>query len=683
MSAYEDESNISSVFKSKECSSSLFYEDKDVVNELSNIVMDDCNPNIKAQNIQELNEKNELKSAYKKQEELSPNSIKESYNLSKIKTTDIQLQSNLAQEDYKKIKSNEIKEEDDVFLKIEDFPENPISEIFVYEEVVDKIKPLIPYFEEDLKSLKLGQLKWNNIKQGKRLEVMVENTYGFDIYLKDQMIEELCFLKRIINCWRGVAGDGNCFYRSVIFSWLEYLIFNKKINILKIVMTNLYLKFDVSYPKIKNLPSQFKKQFTTEEKYVAITILEIIIRYLNKNNIQEAYLTLLKAFNVTRVFDRVMIFYLRFLLYEYISDNQNKLFKKDFPVCLGNLLPEEYETPDGKFLYNDYFFKDLLKFYTCAEKLAVFLVPYVLKVNLNIVFYYFGNECDIENKFFSCELPNKDKRLDTLNVLYRKAHYDVCYFNDYYYNFKNLLNLYCNLNTKFKEDFFILSPKDVEQQEKILNKISPFDENKSMIFNRALFEKRRNEGNPKKEEKVVKSDYDDNAEDFEKNKMIIYEKIINNQENNKCFTCDKTLENQDKKEILPCKCTIYFCSEECQNKYYKYMISFINLMEFNISIKCGRCNNVINRTKFIENLNLENENLRKSLKNKMIEFYINYCMNCLNPVGDNAKKIKCKCPQLRKLLDSNKFEHKLCNNCKDKSTGNCKICNLYHARLMN
>ena len=683
MSIYEDESNISSVFKSKECSNSLFYEDKDVIEELSNIVMDDVNPNIKAQNLQELNEKNELKSAYKKQEELTPNSIREGYNLEKIKSTDIQLQSNLSLENYKKVKSNEIKEEDDIFLKIEDFPENPISEIFVYEEVVDKIKPLIPYFEEDLKSLKLDKLKWNNIKQGKRLEVMVENTYGFDIYLKDQMIEELCFLKRIINCWRGVAGDGNCFYRSVIFSWLEYLIFNKKINILKIVMTNLYLKFDVSYSKIKTLPSQFKKQFTTEEKYVAITILEIIIRHLNKNNIQEAYLTLLKAFNVTRVFDRVMIFYLRFLLYEYISDNQNKLFKKDFPVCLGNLLPEEYETPEGKFLYNDYFLKDLLKFYTCAEKLAVFLVPYVLKVNLNIVFYYFGNECDIENKFFSCELPNKDKRLDTINVLYRKAHYDVCYFNDYYYKYKNFLNLYCNLNTGFKEDFFILNPKDVGQQERILNKISPFDENKSMIFNRVLFEKQRNEANQKKEEKLDKNDNNFNIKKKKKNKMFIYVKIINNNANSKCFICDKTLEKEDEKETLPCKCIINFCSEECKNNYYKYLISFINLMEFNLNIKCGRCNNIINRIKFIENLNLENESLRKSLKKKMIEFYNNYCMNCLNPVADNAKKIKCKCPKLHKLLDNNKFDHKLCNNCIDKSTGNCKICNLYHARLMN
>ena len=683
MSDYQDESALSSEFKSKEFSNSLFYEDNEVINELSSIIIDDVNPNIKAQNIQELNEKNELKSAYKKQEELSPKLVKESYNLLNIKSTDVQLQSNLTKEDYKKLKSNEIKDEDDIFLKIEDFPENPITEMFLYEEVKDKIRPMIPYFEQDLKSMKLGELKWNNIKQGKRLEVMVENTYGYDIYLKDQMIEELCFLKRVINCWRGVAGDGNCFYRSAIFSWLEYLIFNKKITILKIVMANLYLKFDVSYSKIKNLPSQFKKQFTTEEKYVAITILEIIVRYLNKNNVQEAYLTLLKAFNVTRVFDRVMIFYLRFLLYEYITDNQNKMFKKDFPVLLGNLLPEEYETPNGKFLYNDYFFKDLLKFYTCAEKLAVFLVPFVLKVNLNIVFYYFGNECDIENKFISCELANKDKKLDTINVLYRKAHYDVCYFNEYYYNYKNLLNLYCNLNTKFKEDFYILDSKDVAEKEKFLIKVAPFDENKSMIFNRALFEKQRNQENQKKEENREKIENILNIEDPDKYKKFICERIVNNHSKNKCFICDKNIVKEDKKETLPCNCIINFCSEECKNNYYKYLTAFINSMEFMINIKCGRCNNIISRTKFLEILNFEDENMRKALKNKMMEFYNNYCMNCLNPVGDNDYKIICKCRQLHKLLDTNKFIHKLCQKCKNKSTGNCKICNLYHPRVLN
>ena len=488
MSEYDDSAVGSSVFKSKECSSSIFYEDNEIIEELSKIISNDASPNMQEENMKELKERNELKSAYKKQELMTNESIREGFDESKIKATDIQLQSNLNNENYEKLKSNEVKEED-LYLKIEDFPDNPISDIFFYEQAIDKIRPMISMIEEELKGINLKNLRWNNIAKGKRLEVMVENTYGFDKYLKDQMIEELCFLKRVINSWRGVAGDGNCFYRSVIFSWLEYLIFNKKVNILKIVISNLYVKFDVSYEKTKTIPIELKKYFTTEEKYIAITLLEIIIRFIEKDNIEEAYITLIKGFNVTRTFDRIMILYLRFLLYEYISDNKDKLFKKDFPVLLGNLLPQEYETPDGKFLYNDYFMKDLLKFYTCAEKLAVYLVPFILKVNLNIVFYYFGRDCDVENKFFSCELPNNEKKLDTINVLFRKAHYDVCYFTEYYNRYQKLLNIYFSLNTKFHEDFYLLDPIDVMKKEKILNKEIPYDENKSVLFNRLLYEK--------------------------------------------------------------------------------------------------------------------------------------------------------------------------------------------------
>ena len=686
MSSVEDSEISSSIFKSKECSNSIFKENDEVIEELSKIILSDVSPNVAEENLKELKDKNELKSAYRKQEDLSPQLVKDNFDLQKIKSSEIQLKSNLPPEKYELLKSHSIKEEDDIYLKIEDFPENPIVDIFIYEELVDKIKPMIPYFEEDLKNLKLDQLKWKNIQKGQKVEVMVEKTYGYDRFLKDQMIEELCFLKRVINCWRGVAGDGNCFYRSAIFSWLEYLIFNKKINTLKIVMANLYSKFDISNDKIKSLPNQLRKQFLTEEKYVALTILEIIVRLLNQNDIKQAYITLIKAFNVTRVFDRVMIFYLRYLLYEYISENQNKLFSKDFAVCLGNLLPQEYETPEGKFLYNDYFLNDLLKFYTCAEKLAVFLVPYVLKVNLNIVFYYFGNECDIENKFFSCELPNKDKKLDTINVLYRKAHYDVCYFNEYYENYEHLLDIYTTLNTKFQEDYFILDPKDVIAKEKILNKLDPFDENKSQIYNKVFFAKKMKEAKNKKETKTDKNNNNNNnynEDDPKKYTKFIIDGIINNTSNNKCFICNEYIEKEDKIEMLPCNCIINFCSEECKITYYKYLTAFFNSMEFTINIKCGKCNNVINRAKFIENLNFGDESVRKALKNKMMEFYNKYCMNCLDPIGNNFKTIRCKCQQLHKLLDNNKFEHKLCSKCKDKSLGNCKICNLYHARLIS
>ena len=151
MSEYDDDAVGSSVFKSKECSSSIFYEDNEIIEELSKIISNDASPNMQEEDMKELKERNELKSAYKKQESMNNEALKEGFDESKIKATDIQLQSNLNNDNYMKVKSNEEKEKDDLYLKIEDFPENPISEIFLYEQAIDRIRPMISMIEEELK----------------------------------------------------------------------------------------------------------------------------------------------------------------------------------------------------------------------------------------------------------------------------------------------------------------------------------------------------------------------------------------------------------------------------------------------------------------------------------------------------------------------------------------------------
>ena len=50
-------------------------------------------------------------------------------------------------------------------------------------------------------------------------------------------------------------------------------------------MANLYIKFNPSYPKTNDLPLNLKKQFVTEERFLALTIIEIIIRKLTNNEI--------------------------------------------------------------------------------------------------------------------------------------------------------------------------------------------------------------------------------------------------------------------------------------------------------------------------------------------------------------------------------------------------------------
>lgn len=510
----------------------------------------------------------------------------------------------------------------------------------------------------------------------KSVEEMVEQTYQYDKNLKKNLIEEICYLKRIICSWRRVSGDGNCFYRSAIFSWVEYLIFNKKIDILKIVISHIYSKFNQNYRNTKQLPLTLQMQFIGKEKDVTLIILEIIIRQLMNDKIELAYITLLKAFNVSKAFDKIMIFYLRYSLYEFISENKNKLFNKDFPVLLGNLLPEKYETEEGKFLFEDYFLNDLLKFYSFGEKIAIFLTPYVLKVNLNVVFYYFGKECDIENKFFSSFLENKDKNLDTISVLYLKAHYDVCYLKDYFKHFSSLLKIYSEIEGNH---CYVVNMNDIKNLNIIINNIDPFDPAKSLIFNRKLFLKKQ---------KDIKNNVnliENKIKNINKNNFII-ENIKGNHSINQCFICLKQLNREKiyKKDILLCGCEFTLCSKECENSYNNYFCLFLRALPFNINITCGICNKIIDRTVIIKNIRIENDKIKEAIKNSILKYFDNYCLGCLRNIENNSnyKSLTCKCPEVSKILDEKKFRHKVCFNCKKTFDGNCKICNLYHFRIV-
>ena len=232
--------------------------------------------------------------------------------------------------------------------------------------------------------------------------------------------------------------------------------------------------------------SELNKQFSLEEKIKAMGIIEIIIQSLNNNNIMEGYTILLKAYNVTRVFDRIMVFYLRFLLYHFISKKKDKLLDKNYPVFFGNLLSSEYQKENGEFLYKEYFKNNLLRYHNCPEKLVVYLIPHILKINLNILFYCSnGKECGIETKFFDCGLPNKDKERDTINLLYRKSHYDIYYSKEYYDDFQPLLDLFCKLKMKFTEDYFIVKPNDIKEKEKQINANFPFNPEDNVIYNKS------------------------------------------------------------------------------------------------------------------------------------------------------------------------------------------------------
>ena len=170
-------------------SNSIYFEDPNAKAELSKIMFSELTEDEQQKSFCDLNEKNEFKNAYKKQEKIPDKKMQDNFNDEKIKAIDLQYKSNLEPNQYTKFKSNKIKEEDNLFLKIEDFPENSIAESFFYDDIVDKINYLIPIYENDLNKINLNSLRLENISKGKGLEVMVEETYGYDKYIKNQMIE--------------------------------------------------------------------------------------------------------------------------------------------------------------------------------------------------------------------------------------------------------------------------------------------------------------------------------------------------------------------------------------------------------------------------------------------------------------------------------------------------------------
>ena len=555
-----------------------------------------------------------------------------------------------------------------------DFPEPTSMTPFYYDGVLSKINLSSEQMKRELNQINISDSGRSMICKTKSIEEMVEQTYGYSSSLKEQMTEEAAYLQTIVCRWRRVAGDGNCFYRSTIFGWLEYLVMNAMDNVLTYVVLDLDKKFDANYPYVSRLPSSIRKNFTSRDKDIVILLLDIIIKQLTdksvsnkQKRIKSAYSTLVKAFNFSRAFDTVMILYLRFLLYEFILENENKIFSKDFPVLLGNLLPGQYETERGDFLFDKYFCEDLLRFYTCAEKLAVYLSPFVLKINIKVVCYDFGTDCDIQTKEFKCYLPHKD----TIMVMYRKAHYDICYSDDY-------IMKYIDYITMFNEEFAYLQVINQKEVQNLLRKILPNVEEGSKVFNRV-----------KKEEAIKKEKMKPQEENDINAKLQEMKDKINNIP--RCVMCIKmmTTAREGKNNKLPCGCEMLFCSDECMKQFTERLNEVVSkgIIDKCNAFVCPKCNTIIRKHSLLELVESFDEQYKGTTQTKFLlrdvltETFKTICMNCLSAVTENAKEVECKAKTVGYIMGSKNFKHYLCENCRKNQVSNCSICDMYHFRV--
>ena len=291
-------------------------------------------------------------------------------------------------------------------------------------------------------SIEKSECKNKMIGEFNTLGSLVEKYYGYKEERHKTMVQKYKLFKQDIYKHRTIYGDGNCFYRSVLFSYLEQLILFAELNTIKNfifdVRAFLYSNSVQEICERLDYPPQF-------DKLLIIRILVLIYIGVKNDKKKETYSLFVKAFNNLKLFDQGLIMYLRFCLFRYIKENEKKLYSKEFPICIGNLLPEQFETKDGKFLFEKFYYNYLLKQGKLAEKIIIYMTPYVLCSKLEVVM--FEMDTDWRKSFGFVGEKNTVNNLNTV-LVYLTDHYELIYTNEFYLRFYNVFKNYSDFSYK-------------------------------------------------------------------------------------------------------------------------------------------------------------------------------------------------------------------------------------------
>ena len=486
----------------------------------------------------------------------------------------------------------------------------------------------IKSLKEDIDKMSLeNYYKMNEIVAGEypigclnNLNFLVETTFLNEYMNNEKINSDINELTPYLFKFRSIKGDGDCFYRSLIFSFLENIIFNNKIMQMKELLIIYHEKINKNNELINQ--KEYLKKINELNISIVSEILYLIISQL-ETDISKAYLILLKAFLFCDGFDESIVYFTRYLFYEYISANEDKIISKEFQITVGSLLPDDFIIDLGEkdlYLFEDYYSSNLMKPKIYAEKMVIYVAPFIFNIRMNVLMYDFENnfeKSNIQEKKFWNENGDKNIFQAQINLLYRRnIHYDVYYKYDEYEDFKKYFDIF---NNRLEEGHFLGD-----------NNIKDNKENKenSQINKNLLYDS---------------NDYNDNKINnninINKNNIIpkdnineIKNNIINNE-------IQPNINNDNKKEII---------LDNNKNQHD----SNNNEIHLNVS---GEVNNSLN--------NNINQNNNSNNINNQINYNLEDKINDINLNEDQISNaiLKCKECKINDIIEPNKFN--LCDKC--------------------
>ena len=375
---------------------------------------------------------------------------------------------------------------------------------------------------------------------------------------------------------RKIEKDKNNFIRCIIFSYLENLVLNKNIDVLK--------EFGEKINK-KELINVKNSIINDENKKRVIDILNIIISNLIKNNIDNAYSILLKSFIFIKEFSVFLNYLTRKLIYDFIIKNKNNFLSVDEPKKIFELLPKKYrQNNNGNESSFNNFLKDIIdmNFEIPHNEIYSKVIPYIFEIDLNVRV--------LNNKNFSDEneIKYKYKGNDNLSLIYneKEKYFSINYPKNFYQKFEKYLSIVSQVCKQCKNivetnNIFKLCENCLFNSIEVDNQIYTF----YLDYRSKNIIEKFTENNINK---IIKAlpDFFFNID----NKKVTLNKLLLKIIQKVCLICNNEVDNKKKDIItLPCNCKI--CSkcfniymEEIKQRNYK-----VSADEQNVVLPMSEC----------------------------------------------------------------------------------------------
>ena len=358
---------------------------------------------------------------------------------------------------------------------------------------------------------------YNSVGGINPLTYLIEVSFQMSQKRQKDMKEKFDLLRKYMCNYREINSDGNCYYRAVMFRYIEILILTENIPVFQNFIYDIIESF-----KSEEIQKRRVIRNNDIKPDLTFQILFLIINLLKSKKVKEAHQIFVKCISTCKKFDYCLILYFRYILYQYIKKNENKIYKKSFPIKIGNLLPQQYENEKGEFLFESFYENYLLKFFTDAEKIIIYLTPFVLGIEVNVIVYDIVDE-EILQKF-ECEGESDIKTKDVISLLNNKNHYAIVY------------NDYDNKTYKKIYEFYQSNIKSVILMKSIAPRLLNYEMDDKISFEKDIIHQEENNANKNNEnsnkmnQKEIKR-LNINNNNFNNNKMKNNDMIENN--NNK------------------------------------------------------------------------------------------------------------------------------------------------------